>query len=86
MKTKVIHASRLGTKRPLCDKRQGKVSNDPAKINCVACGRVAQRLVAALEEEAARQAAESLHGRQEAALAASQPLRWWETQQVKHDG
>lgn len=82
--TKTIHASRMGTKRPLCDKRQGKVTDDPAEVNCTACGRAAQRVVEAMEEAAAREAAASLEGRQAAALAASQGPRWWETEQKLH--
>jgi len=78
MKTKVVHASRQGTKRPLCEKRQGKVSSDPAAVTCVACGRTALRLVEAAAKEAAEKHATSLHGRQEAALASAQPPRWWE--------
>lgn len=77
-KKKIVHASRLGTKRPLCDKLQGKVSRDPGVINCVACGRAAQAIVERAEETVALEAAASLHGRQEAALASAQPPRWWE--------
>ena len=77
-KVKVIHASRLGTKRPLCAKVQGKVTDDPTLVTCTGCGRAAQRIVALLEEAEATAHAASLHGRQEAALAAAQPPRWWE--------
>lgn len=77
-KVKVIHASRLGTKRPLCEKRQGKVTSVPGEVTCTACGRVAQRVVALLEEAEEAAHAASLHGRQEAALASAQPPRWWE--------
>jgi hypothetical protein len=80
MKKNIIHAPGPApwTKRPLCEKRQGKVSSDPDKITCVACGRAAQRIVDALTAEADQREAESLHGRQRAALAAAQPPRWWE--------
>lgn len=85
---KRIHAKRNGTKRPLCEKRQGKTSSDPEAVNCVDCGRVASEIVAAAEAAAGAQepatglralgAAGPLHARQEAALASNQPPRWWE--------
>lgn len=81
MKTKTIHAKRNGTKRPLCEKRQGKTTDVASEVTCLGCGKAALRAVkaaAAAADSSATAAPDAPEARQLNALARMQAPRWWE--------
>lgn len=83
-KDRLVHALLAGSEsKALCSKRTTeRVTTDPEEVTCQACPRVAAEAL----ESATLEAEARLQERQRSALAPLSQPRWWESQQVTHDG
>jgi hypothetical protein len=79
-----VHCIEPATGKPLCG-RKGKVTDDPAAVTCLRCGKRAQAVLDRLAAEQEAREAEP-HARQRAALAPLAQPRWWEKQEEGSDG
>lgn len=77
---RTVHAVLVNTlNRALCTRsKTRRVTDDPMLVTCEACGKAAVAALERLQQEAEAQDRQLAASRQEAALAANAPLRWWE--------